>query len=170
MGHRSVAQCSAEAAVASSYPEPIVHAAFADAKPTKETLMKQLLKQAGILAAGLFCATQALAGWSDVADEKELRAVQASSTFHGSDVYGRAFITAFEQDGTAMVEIDRSHMTIPWHFAGDRQLCLEWQEGTECYRLQKNDAQPGYRALRVRDGDEMAVLARRAGALAALSR
>ena len=105
-----------------------------------------------------------------MADENELRAVQASSTLHGRDVYGRGFVAAFEQDNSAMVEIDGSRMTAPWRFAGDRQLCIEWQEGTECYRLQKNDAQPGYRALRVRDGEEMVVLARRASALAVLSR
>jgi len=67
--------------------------------------MKRQLKQTGILAAGLFCATQALAGWTDVADEKELRAVQASSTFHGQDIYGRGFTAAFEQDGSAKVDV-----------------------------------------------------------------
>jgi len=132
--------------------------------------MKRQLKQAGILAAGLFCATQALAGWTDVADEKELRAVQASSTFHGRDIYGRQFAASFEPDGTAQMQTNGSSMTIRWHFAGGDQLCIEWQEGTECYRLQKSDTQPGYRALRVRDGQEMAVLARTGRTLAELSR
>lgn len=131
--------------------------------------MKRQLKQTGILAAGLFCATQALAGWTDVADSQEIRAVQASATFHGQDVYGHRFAAVFEQDGTAAVEIDGSSMTTLWHFAGDR-LCIEWQEGSECYRLQKNDAQPGYRALRVRDGQEMAVLARPGRTLAAFNK
>jgi len=147
-----------------------VLAAFADAKPTKETHMKRQLKQAGILAAGLFCATQALAGWTGVADEKEMRAVQASSTFHGQDVYGHRFVAVFEQDGTALMQTNGSSMTARWHFARGDQLCIEWQEGTECYRVQRSDAQPEYRALRVRDGQEMAVLARAGRRLAELSR
>jgi hypothetical protein len=81
-----------------------VLAAIADAKPTKETHMKRQLKQTGILAAGLFCATQALAGWTDVADEKELRAAG------GLHVPGPGHLRprvrrAFEQDGSAKVEI-----------------------------------------------------------------
>jgi hypothetical protein len=30
-------------------------------------------------------------------------------------------------------------MTAPWHFAGSGQLCIQWQEGTECYRVQRSD-------------------------------
>jgi hypothetical protein len=136
-----------------------VLAAFADAKPTKETHMKRQLKQTGILAAGLFCATQALAGWTDVADEKELRAVQAGSTFQGQDIYGRGFSAAFEQDGTAAVSVGGASMTAPWHFARGEQLCIEWQEGTECYRVQRGEGSQ-YRTVRVRDGQEMPIFAR----------
>jgi hypothetical protein len=135
-----------------------VLAAFADEKPTKETHMKRQLKQTGILAAGLFCATQALASWTDVADEKELRAVQASSTFEGQDIYGRRFAAAFEQDGSARIEVDGSSMTAPWHFAAGG-FCIQWQEGTECYRVQKGNASE-YRTVRVRDGQAMPVFAR----------
>jgi len=121
--------------------------------------MKRQLKQTGILAAGLFCATQALAGWTDVADEKELRAVQASSTFHGQDIYGRGFTAAFEQDGSAKVDVGGASTSAPWYFSGGAQLCIQWQEGTECYRVQKGDGSQ-YRTVRVRDGQEMPVFAR----------
>jgi len=133
--------------------------------------MKRQLKQTGILAAGLFCATQALAGWTDVADEKELRAVQASSTFQGQDIYGRGFVAAFEQDGSAKVEIGGASMTAPWHFVGSGQLCIQWQEGTECYRVQRSDGSQ-YRTVRVRDGQEMPIFARQGESpkLSALSR
>jgi len=132
--------------------------------------MKRQLMKAGILAAGLFCTTQALAGWTDVAEEKELRAVQASSTFQGQDIYGRGFTAAFEQDGSARIDVDGSSMTAPWRFAGSG-FCIQWQEGTECYRVQKDDG-ARYRTVRVRDGQEMPVLARQGNApkLSALSR
>lgn len=121
--------------------------------------MKRQLKQTGILAAGLFCATQALAGWTDVADQKEIIAVQASSTFQGQDIYGRRFAAAFEPDGSARVAVDGTRMTAPWHFAGGEQLCIQWQEGTECYRVQKGEGSE-YRTVRVRDGQAMPVFAR----------
>lgn len=133
--------------------------------------MKRQLMKAGILAAGLFCTTQALAGWTDVADRQELGAVQASSTFQGEDIYGRRFAAAFEQDGTAIVNFGGTSMTAPWHLASGGQLCIGFQEGTECYRVQKSDGSE-YRTVRLRDGQAMPVLARQGDApkLSALSR
>jgi len=132
--------------------------------------MKLQLKQTGILAAGLFCATQALASWTDVADQKELREVQASSMFEGQDIYGRGFTASFEQDGSARIDVDGSSMAAPWHFANGG-FCIQWQEGTECYRVQKDDG-ARYRTVRVRDGQTMPVLARQGDSpkLSALSR
>lgn len=135
--------------------------------------MKRQLLNMGILSAGLLCATQALAGWNDVTDPQEIRSMQATSAFQGNDVYGRRFVGTFDADQTGTTVVDGSSMATRWHFNGSAQLCIEWQEGTECYRVQKSEGvQPTYRAVRVRDGQAMSVLARRerSTSLSALSR
>jgi hypothetical protein len=135
--------------------------------------MKRQLQQMAIFSAGLLCVTQALAGWTDVTEPEQIRALQASSAFHGHDVYGRRFVGHFDADNAGAIFVDGSRMTTLWHFNGSAQLCIEWQEGTECYRVQKSDGpQSTYRAVRVRDGQETPILVRQARpeALSALSR
>lgn len=135
--------------------------------------MKRQLQKMGALSAGVFCATQALAGWTDVADDQEMRAVQASSALHGRDIYGHRFVGTFDADGRATLIVNGARMSTLWHFNGRAELCVEWQEGTECFRMQKSDSPPpGYRALRVRDGQTMPILAvgERLETLGALSR
>jgi hypothetical protein len=135
--------------------------------------MKPRLLKMGILSAGLLCVTQAFAGWSDVTDLQEIRSMQATSAFQGKDVYGRRFVGTFDADQASTMVVDGSSMATRWHFNGSAQLCIEWQEGTECYRVQKSeDVQPAYRAVRVRDGEAMPLVARqeRSLSLSALSR
>jgi hypothetical protein len=43
-------------------------------------------------------------------------------------------------------------MRAPWHLNGNNEMCIDWQEGSECFRYQKSAGfEAQYRALRVRD-------------------
>jgi hypothetical protein len=121
--------------------------------------MKRQLLQIGILSAGLLFASHALADWSDLTYERELRALHTNTTLKGQAANGDGFHGHFYEGGFGTMIVNGAKMRTPWHFNGNNEMCIEWQEGAECYRYQKSNAfKNEYRAIRVRDGLVMPVL------------
>lgn len=115
--------------------------------------MKANLLKLSALSFGLACAVQASADWSDVTDASELRAMHSSTTVKGRAANGETVHGHFYDGGLGTMIVDGAPMRTPWHLNGHNEMCIDWQEGSECFRYQKT-GQPGaqYRALRVRDG------------------
>lgn len=120
--------------------------------------MKLQLTRIGTLSLGLLCASYAYANWSDVTYERELRALHTNTTLKGQAANGDGFHGHFYEGGFGTMIVKGARMRTPWHFNGNSEMCIEWQEGVECYRYQKSDAfKTEYRAIRVRDGLVMPV-------------
>ncbi|MGH8707763.1 MAG: hypothetical protein ACREVD_06855 [Burkholderiales bacterium] len=103
----------------------------------------------GTLSFGLLAASQAYASWSNVTNPSELKALHTNTTLHGGDaLYGHFY------EGGFGVMIDKgAKLRTPWHLNGNSEMCVEFQEGTECFRYQRTgDFKTQYRAIRVRDG------------------
>lgn len=115
--------------------------------------MKAQLMKIGTVSLGLLAASQAYASWSDVTFDRELRALHTNTTLKGQAANGDGFHGHFYEGGFGTMIVNGVRMRAPWHFNGNSEMCIEWQEGTECYRYQKSDAfKTEYRAIRVRDG------------------
>lgn len=120
--------------------------------------MKSNLMKTGALSLGLLCASYAYANWSDVTSPAELRALHVNTTLRGEAANGDAFYGHFYEGGFGTMIVKGAKMRAPWHFNGNNEMCIEWQEGTECYRYQRTgDFKTEYRAIRVRDGLTMPV-------------
>jgi hypothetical protein len=117
----------------------------------EETMKRNLLK-IGALSLGLACAPHAAAGWSDVTDTNELRALYSDATLNGRAANGDVFYGHFYAGGFGTMIANGAKMRAPWHLNGNSELCIDLQEGAECYRLQRTgDFSTHYRAIRVRD-------------------
>lgn len=115
--------------------------------------MKSNLMKIGTLSLGLLCATHASASWSDVTDAAELRALHSNTTLKGRGANGDAFHGYFYEGGFGTMIVKGAKLRTPWHLNGNNEVCVEWQEGSECYRYQRTgEFQSLYRAIRVRDG------------------
>jgi hypothetical protein len=115
--------------------------------------MKAQLMKFGTVSLGLLFASQAYASWSDVTFERALRALHSNTPLKGQAANGDGFHGHFYEGGFGTMLVNGVRMRTPWHFNGNNEMCIEWQEGAECYRYQKNDAfKTEYRAIRVRDG------------------
>ena len=115
--------------------------------------MKAQLMKIGTISLGLLFASQAYANWSDVTYERELRALHTNTTLKGLAANGDGFHGHFYEGGFGTMIVNGARMRTPWHFNGNNEMCIEWQEGAECYRYQKSDTfKAEYRAIRVRDG------------------
>lgn len=115
--------------------------------------MRSNLLQYVALSCFLF-ASQAFAGWADIGDPAELRALHANTTLkarRGAIFYGHFY------DGGAVVMFDKGvRVRGTWHLSGDHAVCTRAAEGSECYRFQKTgDFDTEYRAIRVSDGAEI---------------
>lgn len=113
--------------------------------------MKEQLIGIGALSLGLALApqAQAQASWSNVTNPAELKALHANTTLDG----GAALYGHFYEGGFGVMRQNGAKLRAPWHFNGNSEMCIEFQEGTECFRYQRTgDFSTQYRALRVRDG------------------
>jgi hypothetical protein len=120
--------------------------------------MKAQLMKFGTVSLGLLFASQAYASWSDVTFERELRALHSNTTLKGQAANGDGFHGHFYEGGFGTMLVNGVRMRTPWHFNGNNEMCIEFQEGTECFRFQRNgDFATQYRAIRVRDGLEIPV-------------
>jgi hypothetical protein len=115
--------------------------------------MKSNLMKIGTVSLGLLCASHAYANWTDVTYDRELRALHANTTLQGRAANGDGFHGHFYEGGFGTMIVKGARMRTAWHFNGNNEMCIEWQEGTECYRYQKSNAfKAEYRASRVGDG------------------
>jgi hypothetical protein len=120
--------------------------------------MKAQLIGIGTLSLGLLFASQAQATWSDVTHPRELHALHANTTLEGKAANGEGLHGHFYEGGFGVMRVGGAKMRAPWHFNGNNEMCIEFQEGTECFRFQRNgDFATQYRAIRVRDGLEIPV-------------
>lgn len=120
--------------------------------------MKSNLLKIGTLSLGLACASHASASWTDVTDARELRALHANTTLKGQAANGDAFHGYFYDGGFGTMIVKGAKLRAPWHLNGNNEVCVEWQEGAECYRYQRTgEFESLYRAIRVRDGLAMPV-------------
>lgn len=120
--------------------------------------MKSNLMRIGTLSLGLLCATHASANWSDVTDAAELRTLHSDTTLKGQAANGDAFRGYFYDGGFGVMIVKGAKLRTLWHLNGNNEVCVEWQEGAECYRYQRTgDFKSEYRAIRVRDGLTMPV-------------
>ena len=113
--------------------------------------MKSNLMRIGTLSLGLLAASQAYASWSDVTQPAELKALHANTTLDGQAANGDAFYGHFYEGGFGVMRVNGAKMRAPWHLNGNHEMCVEFQEGAECFRYQRTGAAE-YRAIRVRDG------------------
>lgn len=110
--------------------------------------MKAQLIKIGTLSLGLLAASQAHASWSDVTSAGELNALHANTTLEGGALHGH-----FYEGGFGTMIVNGAKLRAPWHLNGNHEMCIEFQEGTECFRYQRTgDFKTLYRAIRVRDG------------------
>jgi hypothetical protein len=119
----------------------------------EEATMTSNLLQLTALCFGLAFAAQASASWIDVTDAGELRALHSNTTLKGRAANGEIIHGHFYDGGLGTMIVDGARMRTPWHLNGHNEMCIDWQEGSECFRYQKTgESEVQYRALRVRDG------------------
>ena len=103
----------------------------------------------GTLSLGLLFAAPAHASWANVTSPAELSALHANTTLEG----GEALYGHFYEGGFGTMIVKGAKLRAPWHLNGNHEMCVEFQEGTECFRYQRTgDFSTQYRAIRVRDG------------------
>lgn len=111
--------------------------------------MKAQLMKIGTVSLGLLFVTSAYASWSDVTSPAELNALHTNTTLDG----GEALYGHFYEGGFGAMIVNGAKLRAPWHLNGNHEMCVEFQQGTECFRYQRTgDFTTEYRAIRVRDG------------------
>ena len=114
--------------------------------------MRTQLIKAGTLSLALALASQAYANWSNVTDPSELKALHTNTTLKGQAANGDAFYGHFYEGGFGTMIVKGAKTRAPWHLNGNYEMCVEFQEGTECFRYQRTgEFKTLYRAIRVRD-------------------
>ena len=102
--------------------------------------LRQIVVAAGALACLL--STGALAQdstqWVSIKDPQELRAIYSNKTFH---VKGGRGIVYYRADGRGLVVWPHKRFPRTWEVKG-QQVCLTDADGTSCYELQRNKANP----------------------------
>lgn len=107
----------------------------------------------GTLSLGLLFAAPAYASWSNVTDPAELKTLHTNTTLEGRAANGEGLYGHFYEGGFGTMIVNGAQMRAPWYLNGNHEMCVEFQEGTECFRYQRTgDFQTLYRAIRVRDG------------------
>jgi len=115
--------------------------------------MKSNLIRIGTLSLGLLAASQAYASWSNITQPAELKALHTNTTLKGQAANGDAFYGHFYEGGFGTMIVNGAKTRAPWHLNGNHEMCVELQEGTECFRYQRTgEFSTHCRAIRVRDG------------------
>ena len=102
--------------------------------------LRQIVVAAGVFACLLSAGALAQDSnqWVDIKNPQELRAIYSNKTFHS--IGGRGF-RYYRADGRGLVVWPTKRFPCTWEVKG-RQVCVTDADGTSCYELQRNKANP----------------------------
>ncbi|MBP1735555.1 MAG: hypothetical protein H6Q53_1842 [Deltaproteobacteria bacterium] len=79
--------------------------------------------------------------WVDIKNPKELRALYSNKTFRGT-WGGVPYVEHNRADGKGIFISAQLRAPYTWEVKGNDQVCISFQEGTDCFRFQRSKKNP----------------------------
>ncbi|MBL4798782.1 MAG: hypothetical protein JKY50_15295 [Oleispira sp.] len=121
--------------------------------------MKHAFKKSLGLSIGLLASISATAeNWQAVNDASELKKLFTSTVFEATLKGGEKATADYNADGTGQLNAWGDSFKRSWEVQGDNQVCINIDNGQDCYTIEKNLDQPNqYRVTRT-DQSETAIV------------
>jgi len=79
--------------------------------------------------------------WVDIKSPEELRALHSNKTFR-STFSGVPVVEHYRADGKGILISAELRIPCTWEVKGNDQVCISFQEGTDCFRFQRSKKNP----------------------------